>query len=286
MSPEQITQLRAMAEKLCATIEPCPAQPTECDPRDVCTMCNDALDVSVPGPTPTAGPTPTPEPELRMLARETEEAMEYAGARKDYLEAARLQEELKAVNEQLQQAQERQAREKRRAELTALGASGPAAPLSACLSTINWACCKDSSAEIKSCYDFCPSVPELGWTPDTVGEDDLASLQKWWDAHCAATSELPFAVKAALTEQMPALGAQAAMETFKLLESAQSKRIGSSRRSQIRLLGMPSPKRDHRTELAASMRRLAASRPPCEAELRASALRAIDEVLCEQGRRC
>ena len=64
------------------------------------------------------------------------------------------------------------------------------------------------------------------------------------DAHCAATSELPFAVKAALTEQMPALGAQAAMETFKLLESAQSKRIGSSRRSQIRLLGMPSPKRD------------------------------------------
>mgnify|MGYP002840254423 FL=1 len=54
---------------------------------------------------------------LRRRAKEVETQMEAAVARKDYVEAGKLQEQLKAVADQVQQAEERQVAERQRAEL-------------------------------------------------------------------------------------------------------------------------------------------------------------------------
>ena len=57
----------------------------------------------------------------------------------------------------------------------------------------------------------------------------------------------------------------------------------------LRLLGMPPvhvpPLHDHKAELAASMRALAAARS-CDAALQSRARLLVDTVLCEHGQRC
>jgi len=163
------------------------------------------------------------------------------------------------------------------------GRHGPVAPLGACLSTVNWACCTDSPSEVRSSYDFCPYVPESGWAPATVGDNELALVKTWWNRHCAGAAGMPNHIKAAFAAQLPAMGYSAGMATLGGLKHVQNKR------SAIRLLGaapVPPQGPQYAVELAASMRRLAAARPPCDAALRSSANALVHTVLCENGRRC
>ena len=213
MSADQITEFAKMGSALCAVATPCAADdPTTMlfsDPRDVCNLCNGALE-------PTIEPTPA---------------------------------------------------------------------FSACLSTINWACCPESDEEVRGAYTFCPKVPADGWKAATMSANNRAEVKSWWTASCAGRVGLPASLMAAYTAAVPVLGVQEAEKALKQLKPAQSKR-------NLRLLGMQPapvpPLRDHAVEraaLAASMRSLAAARS-CDAALQSSVRRLVDTVLCGHGQRC
>ena len=210
MSAEQITEFAKMGSALCAVATPCAADdPTTMlfsDPRDVCNLCNGALEPSI---------EPTPA-------------------------------------------------------------------FSACLSTINWACCPESDKEVRNAYAFCPKVPADGWKAATMTANNRAEVKSWWSASCTGRVGLPASLMSAYTAAVPVLGVQEAEKALRQLKPAQSKR-------NLRLLGMQPapvpPLRDHKVELAASMRTLAAARS-CDAALQSSARMLVDTVLCEHGQRC
>ena len=211
MSAEQIAEFAKMASALCSVATtPCAAdEPTTVlfsDPRDVCNLCNGALE-------PTIEPTPA---------------------------------------------------------------------FSACLSTINWACCPESDKEVRDAYAFCPKVPADGWKAATMSANDRAEVKSWWSASCTGHVGLPASLMSAYTAAVPVLGVDEAEKALRQLKPAQSTR-------NLRLLGMPPvpvpPLHDHRAELAASMRALAAARS-CDAALQSRARLLVDTVLCEHGQRC
>jgi hypothetical protein len=157
----------------------------------------------------------------------------------------------------------------------------PTPAFSACLSTINWACCPESSEEVRGAYDFCPYVSADGWKAETMSASDLALAKSWWgSAGCASRVGLPAPIMSAFTAAVPSLGVDEAMTALRQLKPAPSK-------YNLRLLGLqPAPPvRDYKAELAAAVLSLAATRS-CDATLHSSARRLVDSVLCEQGQRC
>ena len=189
----------------------------------------------------------------------------------------------------------------------------PTPALSACLATINWACHTGPSGpaatpddDVRASYDFCSRVPAIGWKatdkqdPLRMSGGDLAALTSWWVTHCASRVNATSPIVAAFTavglhgadHAAPVSGAGEVANTaldaagvsgnLRQLKPAQSKR-------NLRLLGMQPapvpPLRDHKVELAASMRTLAAARS-CDAALQSSARMLVDTVLCEHGQRC
>ena len=164
----------------------------------------------------------------------------------------------------------------------------PTPAFSACLSTINWACCPESDREVWNAYAFCPKVPADGWKAATMSANDRAEVKSWWSASCTGHVGLPTSLMSAYTAAVPVLGVEEAEKALRQLKPAQSKR-------NLRLLGMQPapvpPLRDHTVEraalaaLAASMRSLAAARS-CDAALQSSVRRLVDTVLCEHGQRC
>ena len=189
----------------------------------------------------------------------------------------------------------------------------PPPALSACLSTINWACHTGPSGpaatpddDVRANYDFCARVPAIGWKatdkqdPLRMSAGDLAALNSWWGTNCASRVNATSPIVAAYTavglhgadHAAPVLGtdevANTALDAAGIsghlgqLKPAQSKR-------NLRLLGMQPapvpPLRDHKLELAASMRTLAAARS-CDAALQSSARLLVDAVLCEHGQYC
>jgi len=189
----------------------------------------------------------------------------------------------------------------------------PTPALSACLSTINWACHTGPSGpaatpddDVRANYDFCSRVPAIGWKatdkhdPLRMSAADLAALNSWWATNCASRVNATTPTVAAYTavglhgadHDAPVVGADEVANTALHeagisgnLKAAQSKR-------NLRLLGMQPapvpPLRDHTVEraaLAALMRSLAAARS-CDAALQSSVRRLVDTVLCEHGQRC
>ena len=179
----------------------------------------------------------------------------------------------------------------------------PTPALSACLATVNWACHTGAAGPaatpedgVRANYDFCSRVPAIGWRatdkqdPLRMSAGDLAALRGWWDTNCASRVNATSPVVAAYTvvglhdadHAAPVSGAAGTSGNPGQLKPAQSTR-------NLRLLGMPPvpvpPLHDHKAELAASMRALAAARS-CDAALQSRARLLVDTVLCEHGQRC
>ena len=144
--------------------------------------------------------------------------------------------------------------------------------LSACLATVDWACCSDSPA--KAVYPFCSVVPDSGYTINSVMAEDLSELTKWWTEKCAdrvALKEQYFADTAASTATVAAR----ALGNFKGVQARQQ----ATQAQGARVLNLLATSGE-----GSVMRRVAALREhlevrSCDEDARSSGHELLSEVL-------